>query len=118
MEALEFSGWVEHIYEPTDWGMEFTVRSYENEMTAPKYPQCLKFTASKLTMQQVLGLSEGDRVKIKYYVNGKSGRSAKGYYCINRLNIAKDGGVTIVKRAPRLEEKDQQKDVDLDDIPF
>ena len=46
--ASEFTGWVEKILEPGQYGQEFTVRDYkdDNDPNKPKFPNVLKFKVS------------------------------------------------------------------------
>lgn len=118
-EPLEFTGWVEKIYEETEYGKEFTVRDYKDDSDRGKFPQCLKFKASNRCKSQILGLNVGDKVRIRYFVYGVSGEGRNGYYCIVNLNIAKDGGVTILEKAKQMESIEQEEEQqDNDELPF
>lgn len=119
IEAQEFTGWVEKIYEPTEYGQEFTVRDYKDKMEAPKFPQCLKFNASNKCKSQLMGVVEGDKIKVRFYLHGVSGEGRNGYYCIVKLNVAKDGGITIVEKAPVIPEVDVEHGPAADEeLPF
>lgn len=109
-EQREFTGWVEHIYPAGEYGQEFTVRDYRDDADKPKYPTVLKFNASNKCKGQLVSMNVGDKVRISYFIYGVSGEGRNGYYCIVRLNIAKDGGVTILEAIPKSMAHDRNKD--------
>ena len=123
MTTSEFVGWVEKILEPSQYGREFTVRDYRDDAdpNKPKYPNVLKFRLSTKIQSMLDGVAEGDKIRVKYFTTGRSGYGQKGYYCIVNLNVAKDGGITMIEMAPRGEssgsEEAQEEPVD-DGLPF
>ena len=105
---MTFTGWVDHIFEPTQYDMEFSVRNYEDETAREamirdkNYPQTLKFTASVKSgaAKQLEGVGVGDRIVVRFFLYGSSGvsKSSGNYYCINKLNISKKDGITVLER--------------------
>lgn len=125
IQANEFTGWVEKVLEPTMYGQEFTVRDYENDSdpSKPKYPCVLKFKCGAKIVSMLNNIVPGDKIRVKYFIYGRSGYGTKGYYCIVTLNVAKEGGITLLKSAPRPEEQKeganaQQEELESEDIPF
>lgn len=118
MEAHEFTGWVDHIFPKGQYGQEIAVRDHEGEADKPKYPTTLRFNISTKCGTMADGLGEGDKIKVKFYLTGVSGIGKNGYYAINRLNVAKDGGIVILETAERVDEEptdpaDNEADSDL-----
>lgn len=101
--ASEFTGWVEKILEPGQYGQEFTVRDYkdDNDPNKPKFPNVLKFKVSTKIQSMLQGIVPGDKIRVKYFTFGRSDYGQKGYYCIVSLNVAKEGGITMLEQAPR-----------------
>lgn len=116
---MEFTGWVEKILPQGQYGQEFVVRDYKDEKDAPKYPTALKFEAGTAAIPQLQGVLEGDKVRVLFYVCGRSGIGKNGYYCINRLRIAKEGGLVVIERTgvPPPQEIPDSSSAE-DDIPF
>lgn len=131
-EPIEFTGWVEHISEPTKYEHRFTVANYKTDSEkeemrlAKQMPLCFEFSASMNNdAHTYLDLVEvGDKVKVRFYPYGKSGISKmKGtYYCINSFNVAKRDGVEVLEKVQKdysqTSESEQAEVVDVDDIPF
>lgn len=131
-EPIEFTGWVEHISEPTKYEHRFTVANYKTDSEkeemrlAKQMPLCFEFNASMNNdAHTYLDLVEvGDKVKVRFYPYGKSGISKmKGtYYCINSFNIAKKDGIEVLQKVvranPESSEPEQVEDIDTSDIPF
>lgn len=117
---MEFTGWVEKILPQGQYGQEFVVRDYKDEKDAPKYPTVLKFEAGTAAIPQLQGVLEGDKVRVVFYLGGRSGIGKNGcYYCFNRLRVAKDGGLVVLERTgvPPPQEIHKETTAD-DDIPF
>lgn len=130
-EALEFEGWVEHKGEKGDYDQKINVANYKNgdektamQNTKGKFPLCYEFKASVKngTAAMLDEIDEGDKVKIRFYLVGRSGisKSRGTYYCINDLAIAKKNGIEVVERKPRVEDNAEQSEEDTvaDDCPF
>lgn len=127
MQSNEFTGWVEKILDKTSYGREFTVRDYkdDHDPNKPRFPTVLKFKCSNKIMNMIDGIREGDKIRVKYFVFGRSGYGQRGYYCIVNLNVAKEGGITMIEAAPRSQEEcpnndqeDIEEEVEGEDIPF
>lgn len=112
MQSNEFTGWVEKIFPPTDYGQEFTVRDYkdDHDPNKPKFPTVLKFKVGSKIQNMLSSIVEGDKIRVKYFIFGKSGYGQRGYYCIVNLNVAKDGGITMIEAAPRGGEQDESQE--------
>lgn len=130
-EALEFEGWVEHKGEKGDYDQKINVANYKDgddkiamQNTKGKFPLCYEFKANVKngTAAMLDEIEEGDKVKIRFYLVGRSGisKSRGTYYCINDLAIAKKDGIVVVERKPRVENNDEQSEEDIvaDDCPF
>lgn len=127
MEAMTFTGYVDHIFDTDEYEQRIAVRNYRDDtaMEAMRqtkdYPRCLCFSASVKNgcVEQLKDLHKGDKIVVTFYLYGSSGVSKKtgNYWCINKLNIAKKAGIQILERAPRQEEP-QGEESDPDDIPF
>lgn len=124
IQSSEFTGWVEKIFDKTTYGREFTVRDYKDneDPNKPKFPTVLKFKCTSKIMNMIDGIREGDKVRVRYFVYGKSGYGQKGYYCIVNLNVAKEGGITLIEAAPRNDEAvpnhEEEIEESSEDIPF
>lgn len=118
MEAMKFQGWIEHIFPAGQFGQDIVVRDYKDAIEKPQYPNILKFTASTKVMPSLSGLVEGDKIEVKFYLNGKSGTGKNGYYAIIRLNIAKDGGIKVIETVPRDDKDTTVKQEESDELPF
>lgn len=130
IEAASFTGYIEYIGEAGDFDQQISVRNYRDDAEAEKmkqdkqvFPVCLMFTANVKNgcNAQLEGLHVGDKIVVEYYLHGVSGVSKKSnkYYCINKLNIAKTKGITVIERAKVDEEQPSPDDTDVaDDIPF
>lgn len=112
MKDQEFTGWVEKILDPGQYGREFTVRDYkdDHDPNRPKYPNVLKFKVGNKIMNMLDNIREGDKVRVRYFVFGRSGYGQRGYYCIVNLNVAKDGGITLLEAAPRGGEQEEEQE--------
>ena len=130
MQVQTFTGYVEHIFPPTQYDCEIAVRNYQDESSieamkkAKDYPRTLKFSASIKSgcSKQLENVRVGDKVVVEFYLFGSSGtsKSSGKYYCINKLNIAKTNGITILERHspdPEVQEGEESEPV-VDDIPF
>lgn len=119
MIKQEFTGWVEKILPAGQYGQEFTVRDHKDANDAPKFPTTLKFEAGTASIPQLQGVLEGDKVRVVFYLSGKSGEGRNGYYCINRLRIAKEGGLSVIERTGTPPPEDPQVEVKPEDeLPF
>lgn len=126
IKSNEFTGWVEKIFDKTSYGREFTVREYkdDHDPNKPKFPNVLKFKCSSKIMNMIDGIREGDKVRVKYFIFGRSGYGQRGYYCIVNLNVAKEGGITMIEAVPRQEEQpsvdQEQEEPEIADenLPF
>lgn len=126
MDAMTFTGYVDHIFDADEYEKRIAVRNYRDAtaMEAMKqtkdYPRCLCFSASVKNgcVDQLKDLHVGDKIVVTFYLYGSSGVSKKtqNYWCINKLNIAKKAGIQILERAPHQEEP--APDEVPDDIPF
>lgn len=129
-EALEFEGWVEHKGEKGDYDQRINVANYKDndekiamQNAKGQFPLCYEFKASvKNGAADALDdIEEGDKVKIRFYLIGRSGisKSRGAYYCINELAIAKKDGISVVERKPRAESSEQsEEEIVVDDCPF
>lgn len=134
MTKQTFTGWIEHIFNPTDYDQQIAVANYRDDNHKQKmvdaykaktkgaeYPQCFCFKANIKSgaAAQFDGLNIGDKVEISYVLSGMSGTSKKNnsYYCINSLMVMKTNGVKILEQvaAPDASADEQ---VDDSDIPF
>lgn len=120
IQAQEFTGWVDHVFPAGQYGQEIAVRDHEGEADKPKYPITLRFNISSKCGTMAQGLAEGDKIKVKFYLTGVSGIGKNGYYAINKLNVAKDGGIVILETAERVT---KEEDVGADpsseeELPF
>lgn len=125
MDAMTFTGYVDHIFDADQYEQRIAVRNYRDAtaMEAMKqtkdYPRCLCFSASVKNgcVEQLKDLHEGDKIVVTFYLYGSSGVSQKtgNYWCINKLNIAKKAGIQILERAPK---QAVEEESDPDDIPF
>lgn len=129
LEQLEFVGYVRHIFDKGDYGHEFVVANYgsESEMEDMRYskkeiPVALKFRANVKNgaAEQVKGISDGDKVKVRYFLCGREGtsRSTGKYYAITELNVAKKDGIEIIEKAKVEEPETVEPEVMPEDIPF
>ena len=123
IEPHTFVGWVEHIFPATKYGLEFSVRDHKDDSDKPQYPITLKFNVGSKALAQVSDLMAGDKVSVSYFVTGVSGMGRNGYYSINKLNVAKSEGVTVIERASRElpgtgTRNDQGAAMDSEDLPF
>lgn len=126
MDAMTFTGYVDHIFDADEYEKRIAVRNYRDAtaMKAMKqtkdYPRCLCFSASVKNgcVDQLKDLHVGDKIVVTFYLYGSSGVSKKtqNYWCINKLNVAKKAGIQILERAPHQEES--APDEVPDDIPF
>lgn len=131
-EALEFEGWVERKGEKGDYDQKINVANYKDnddkiamQNTKGKFPLCYEFKANVKngTAAMLDEVEEGDKVKIRFYLVGRSGisKSRGTYYCINDLAIAKKDGITVLERKPRVEDdnsEQSEEDTVADDCPF
>lgn len=106
-EAIEFTGYVTHIYEGDDFCERIVVSNYRNEdekKNLPKgeFPQDLEIRASRKNeaSAQLDGIGDGDKITVKFYIVGKAGVSKRTgkYYSITELSLAKKDGVTMVEK--------------------
>jgi hypothetical protein len=120
LESIDFIGWIEHIFPKSQYGQEFSVRDHKDDSDKPKYPTTLRFNVSNKCGAMADSLSKGDKVKVKFYLSGSSGIGKNGYYSINKLNVAKDGGITILEKAVILKDSAEVNDDinDNEDLPF
>lgn len=130
-EALEFEGWIEHKGEKGNYDQRVSVANYkdDDEKNAMqnekgKFPLCYEFKAGiKNGVADLLDdLNEGDKIRVRFYVVGRSGISkSKGtYYCINELAIARKNGIEVLERksvSASDEQSPEEEQMD-DDIPF
>jgi hypothetical protein len=120
-ESIEFTGWVDHIFPRGQYGQEFSVRDHKDDSDKTKYPTTLRFNVSNKCGSMVDSLGKGDKVKVKFYLTGASGIGKNGYYAINKLNVAKEGGITILEKARILNDSAEVNNADEggeEDLPF
>ena len=132
MTKQTFTGWVEHIFDPTAYDQQIAVANYCDDNHKQKmldaykaktkgaeYPQCFCFKANIKSgaSSQFDGLNLGDKVEISYVLSGMSGISKKNnsYYCINSLMVMKTDGVKILEKTATPESVMAGDD---DSIPF
>lgn len=133
--AQSFTGWIEFIGEDGPYSREFVVANYPDDDTKARmlqakstYPMALTFKVTSKNDENLRLLDElikGDKVKVQYYINGKSGISKAGkYYHINELLVSKKDGIVIVEKAQRVVKPTMplpvipDPDEISDDIPF
>lgn len=127
MAKQTFTGWVEHIFEPTQYDKQIVVRNYKDDdakeaMKEDKkdFPTvlCFKANIKNGAANQLDDILEGDKVEITFMLSGMSGVSKKtgNYYCINSLMILKQNGVKILEKVAG--ERHETASIDDDDIPF
>lgn len=113
MTAQSFTGWIEFIGEDGPYSREFVVANYPDDdskthmlQAKSTYPMALTFKVTSKNDEYLRMLDElikGDKVKVQYYINGKSGISKAGkYYHINELLVSKKDGIVIVEKAQRV----------------
>lgn len=127
MKAQTFTGYVEHIFPPTKYEAEIAVRNYQDETCIEamkrekEYPMTLKFSASIKSgcAEQLEKIGVGDKVVVQFYLYGSSGnsKSTGNYYCINKLNIAKKEGITLIEKHSKTDSDNSSEPI-VDDIPF
>lgn len=127
MKAQTFTGYVEHVFPPTQYDAEIAVRNYQDETCIEamkkerEFPVTLKFTASVKNgcAEQLEKIDVGDKVVVQFYIYGSSGtsKSTGNYYCINKLSIAKKDGITLIEKHSKKDSDDSTEPV-VDDIPF
>ena len=127
MQSCEFTGWVEKIFDKTSYGREFTVRDYrdDSDPNKTKFPNVLKFKCSNKIVNMIDGIREGDKIRVKYFIYGRSGYGQRGYYCIVNLNVAKEGGITMIEavqrpteNAAQSESEEEDQGMEDENIPF
>lgn len=132
--AMEFEGWVENILPAGDYDQKFSVATYrdkeekQRQWDAKQFPNVMMFTANAKNGAngQLDDLRVGDKIRVKYYIVGRSGvsKSTGSYYCINSLSIPKANAITILQRAmtqtkiPNTRMPEYDNDADGFDIPF
>ena len=121
-EPHTFVGWVEHIFPATKYGLEFSARDHRDESDRPQYPITLKFNVGTKALPQVSSMNIGDKVSVRYFITGVSGNGRNGYYAINKLNVAKNDGVTIIQRSSVEHQESGSRNIqeaaNEDDLPF
>lgn len=127
-EPIEFEGTVGHIYQGDDYGERFVVSNYRNDADKAKlpkgtFPQSLELRINRKNNEDNLsvfnGIREGDFVRVKFFLVGKSGVSKRTgkFYSITELALAKKDGIVLVKAA----EPDMGTEPDLlptEEMPF
>lgn len=113
LTAQSFTGWIEFIGEDGPYSREFVVANYPDDDSKARmlqakstYPIALTFKVISKNdeyLRMLDDLIKGDKVKVQYYINGKSGISKAGkYYHINELLVSKKDGIVIVEKAQRV----------------
>lgn len=135
LTVQSFTGWIEFIGEDGPYSREFAVANYPDDDSKARmlqakstYPMALTFKVTSKNDEYLALLDDlikGDKVKVQYYINGKSGISKAGkYYHINELLVSKKDGIVVVEKVPRVTKPTMQLPTipdpdDLsDDIPF
>lgn len=135
LTAQSFTGWIEFIGEDGPYSREFVVANYSDEDSKARmlqskstYPMALTFKVTSKNdeyLRMLDDLIKGDKVKVQYYINGKSGISKAGkYYHINELLVSKKDGIVIVEKAQRVVKPNMplpvipDPDEISDDVPF
>jgi hypothetical protein len=135
LTTQSFTGWIEFIGEDTPYSREFVVANYPDDDSKARmlqskstYPMSLTFKVTSKNdeyLRMLDDLIKGDKVKVQYYLNGKSGISKAGkYYHLNELLISKKDGIVVVEKVPRVAKPTMQlptipdPDDISDDIPF
>lgn len=127
MGKQTFIGWVEHIFEPTQYDKQIVVRNYKDDeakeiMKSEKQIPlvlCFKANIKNGAADQLDGILEGDKVEITFMLSGISGisKNTGNYYCINSLMILKQNGVKILEKVAGERHETVMADDD-DSIPF
>lgn len=135
LTAQSFTGWIEFIGEDGPYSREFVVANYPDEDSKARmlqakstYPMALTFKVTSKNdeyLRMLDDLIKGDKVKVQYYINGKSGISKAGkYYHINELLVSKKDGIVIVEKAQRVVKPNMplpvipDPDYISEDVPF
>lgn len=128
MTKQTFTGWVEHIFEPTQYDKQIVVRNYKDDdakeaMKNDKkdFPTvlCFKANIKNGAADQLDGILEGDKIEVTFMLSGMSGVSKKtgNYYCINSLMIVKQNGIKVLEKIQGTAQESASDD-DFSDIPF
>lgn len=99
MAFYEMEGWVHGIGAKEQYSWSIVVRDNE-DANAPKekFPQFIGFKASSKKFNKIEGLALGDKIRVKFFINGLIGVSKKtgNPYQINNLMI---NDITVLQKA-------------------
>ena len=125
-QLFDYTGVVEEVGQVMTFGSGFTKREViiGNDVDSPsKYPNPVKFTFKKDNCSLLDGISKGQRVKLRFAIDGRRWEGPKGVQHFVDLTALKievlnaDGSSTEPVPAPA--EPDFAADAgDVDDMPF
>lgn len=125
-QLFDYTGVVEEVGQVMTFGSGFTKREViiGNDVDSPsKYPNPVKFTFKKDNCSLLDGISKGQRVKLRFAIDGRRWEGPKGVQHFVDLTALKievlnaDGSSTEPVPAPA--EPDFAADAgDIDDMPF
>ncbi|MBQ6137834.1 MAG: DUF3127 domain-containing protein [Kiritimatiellae bacterium] len=125
-QLFDYTGVVEEVGQVMTFGSGFTKREVVigNDVDSPsKYPNPVKFTFKKDNCSLLDGISKGQRVKLRFAIDGRRWEGPKGVQHFVDLTALKievlnaDGSSTEPVPAPA--EPDFAADAgDIDDMPF
>ncbi|TVP80666.1 MAG: DUF3127 domain-containing protein [Puniceicoccaceae bacterium] len=112
----ELSGTVKKIFDEQTFGSGFNKREFVVTTPDDKYPQDIKFECIKDQVELVNKLSEGDKVKVTFDINGREWNE-KYFVNLKAFRIESSGSAAS-KSAPDAEPPpDDPSDAILDEAP-
>jgi hypothetical protein len=105
---FELSGTVKKIFDEQTFGSGFNKREFVVTTPDDKYPQDIKFECLKDKVELVNNLSEGDKVKVTFDINGREWNEK---YFVNlkafRIENASGGGSSDSDEPPPFDPADE-----------
>lgn len=126
-QFFDYTGVVEEVGEVQTFSSGFTKRDIivGNDLDSPsKYPNPVKFTFKKDNCSLVDGLTKGQRVKVRFVIDGRRWEGAKGVqYFVDltalKIDVINDDGSSTEPVPAEPDPADFPGDVgDLDNMPF
>lgn len=125
-QIYDYTGVVEEVHDTQTFSSGFTKRDVivGNDVDSPsKYPNPVKFSFKKDNCSLLDGIKKGQRVKLRFVIDGRRWEGAKGVqYFVDltglKIEVMNADG-TSTEPVPAPAEPDMPADAgDVDDMPF